>query len=705
MNTPQPQQPNTPRFDPYTGAPLQPAQQPIDPAGLAQTGQPVSQPEHVAAEQPAIQQPTPEEIMYFAETNFRNENKKFGIKLDDRRRHMYLIGKTGMGKSTVLENMIIQDIRNGKGIAVVDPHGDLVEKVVKFIPSERTNDVIYFNPADMEHPIAFNILESVDLEYKNLVSNGLVGVFKKIWADSWGPRLEYILINAILALLEYPGSTLLGVTRMLVDAKYRKKVVKNVTDPVVKSFWIDEYNNYSEKFRNEAIAPIQNKVGQFLSSSLIRNIVGQPKSTINMRDIMDNRKILLMNLSKGRIGEENSALLGAMMITKIQLAAMSRVDTLEKERKDFYLYVDEFQNFSTESFANILSEARKYRLNLIMAHQYIEQLSDEVRAAVFGNIGTLIAFRVGAIDAEELEKEFQPSFMQEDIVTLPAYHIYLRLMIEGVASEPFSASTLPPIEGETGNRDTVIRVSRERYSNSREDVEEKIRRWSGIVHGSDKKDDEEERGDSRQRKKGGNQQSGKGKKNKQGKKEQKESKETKRKKQKQEQAPVPPAPAPAQEAPPVPDVPVPAPPKKTQPAPLPTASQPTPRAAMDDFGDLKNKQINLVPEAGSPSKQPSVPQKKSTATSLADVLPNAPKRITEQEDAPEDRKQQPVQGEKQDGQDQAQQNSQPKKKKKRHRSRKKKKKNPESSDSDAGPKQKKSQPKTIQPGQNVQLDS
>lgn len=441
-----------------------------------------------------------QEVTYFAQTNFRGDSRRFGIKLDDRRRHMYMIGKTGMGKSTLLENMIIQDIQNGKGLAVVDPHGDLVEKVINYIPSHRVNDVIYFNPSDMDHPIAFNILEQVSAEYKNLVSNGLVGVFKKIWADSWGPRLEYILINSILALLEHPGSTLLGVTRMLVDSQYRKRVLKSVKDPVVKAFWITEYNNYSEKFRNEAISPIQNKVGQFLSSSLIRNIVGQTKSTINMREIMDSGKILLMNLSKGRIGEENAALLGAMMITKIQLAAMSRVDITEKERRDFFLYVDEFQNFSTEAFAGILSEARKYRLDLIMAHQYIEQLSDEVRAAVFGNVGTLIAFRVGATDAEALEMEFQPTFMQEHCVTLPSFHIYLRLMIDGVASEPFSATTLPPVSGENNNAATVISTSRERYARNRVVVEEKIARWAGVMEDAESgkfiEDDENDSGDT-----------------------------------------------------------------------------------------------------------------------------------------------------------------------------------------------------------------
>ncbi len=422
----------------------------------------------------------PNTITYFAQTNFRGEARKFGIKRNDRPRHMYVIGKTGMGKSTMLENMIIQDIENGEGLAVVDPHGDLVEKVIDFIPENRLDDVIYFNPADMNFPIAFNIVEQVDDEYKNLIANGLVGVFKKIWADSWGPRLEYILINCILSLLDYPGATLLDVTRVLVDPGYRKKVIKKIKDPIVRQFWVNEYNNYSEKFRNEAIAPIQNKVGQFLSSSLIRNIVGQEHSTIDVRKEMDNGKILLMNLSKGRIGEENAALLGAMMITRIQLAAMSRVDIPESQRRDFYLYVDEFQNFSTESFASILSEARKYRLNITMAHQYIEQLSDEVKAAVFGNVGTMAAFRVGAIDAEELEKEFQPTFMQEDIVKLPAYHVYMRLMIDGVASDPFSATTLPPISQPSHLKDEIIQRSRARYASNKADVEYAINLWAAV---------------------------------------------------------------------------------------------------------------------------------------------------------------------------------------------------------------------------------
>ncbi len=422
----------------------------------------------------------PNTVTYFAQTNFRGEARKFGIKRDDRRRHMYVIGKTGMGKSTMLENMIIQDIENGEGLAVIDPHGDLIEKVIDFVPEHRIKDVIYFNPADFHFPIAFNIVEQVDDEYKNLIANGLVGVFKKIWADSWGPRLEYILINCILSLLDYPGATLLDVNRILVDPAYRKKVIKKIKDPIVRQFWVNEYNNYSEKFRSEAIAPIQNKVGQFLSSSLIRNIVGQERSTIDVRKEMDAGKIILMNLSKGRIGEENAALLGAMMITRIQLAAMSRVDIPESQRRDFFLYVDEFQNFSTESFASILSEARKYRLNITMAHQYIEQLSDEVKAAVFGNVGTMVSFRVGSVDAEELEKEFQPTFMQEDIVKLPSFHVYMRLMIDGVASDPFSATTLAPISNPSHLKDVIIENSRNTYASDRKEVEYAINLWAAV---------------------------------------------------------------------------------------------------------------------------------------------------------------------------------------------------------------------------------
>lgn len=422
-------------------------------------------------------EPGTEKITLFAQTNFRNKKVKFGIKTDDRRRHVYTIGKTGMGKSQLLENMMISDIRNGYGACMIDPHGDMVENIIKCVPRNRVDDIIYFNPADVDHPIAFNVFEKVDVKYRPLVASGVVGVFKKIWADSWGPRLEYILNNCILALLEAPDSTLLGVMRILTDRKYREQVLRHVTDPMIRYFWTKEFSKYPEKEIAMIISPIQNKVGQYLSNAMIRNIVGQPVSTINLRDVMDNRKVLLLNLSKGRVGEDASALLGALMITKIQLAAMSRVDIPEKEREDFYLYVDELQNFATDSFAGILSEARKYHLNLTMAHQYIEQLPETLQAAVFGNVGTMISFRVGATDAEYLAKEFAPTFIEEDFVNLPKYHIYLKLMIDGVASQGFSANTLPPIAKEEGFESLVIENTRKLYSRPIASVEQELLQW------------------------------------------------------------------------------------------------------------------------------------------------------------------------------------------------------------------------------------
>lgn len=422
-----------------------------------------------------------EEINFFGETNFRNTRKKFGIKPDDRRRHLYIVGKTGMGKTALLQNMAIQDIQNGNGIGFVDPHGEAAEELLDFIPSSRINDVIYINPADLDYPIAFNVMESVGVEYRHLVAGGLMGVFKKIWPDVWSARMEYILNNSILALLEYPGATLLGINRMLSDPEFRKKVIDRVTDPVVKAFWVNEFARYAQKYETEATAAIQNKVGQFISAPLIRNIIGQVKSSINMREIMDEKKILILNLSKGRIGEDNSMLLGALLITKLQLAAMSRVDIPEKDRKDFYLYVDEFQNFATESFINVLSEARKYRLALILAHQYITQMEEGVRDAVFGNVGTMLSFRVGAEDAEYMEKEFTPEFVAEDFVNLGKYNIYLKLMIDGLAGRPFSARTLAPFPmSEISSKEKIIQASRERYGTPRKRVEESIVNWLGL---------------------------------------------------------------------------------------------------------------------------------------------------------------------------------------------------------------------------------
>lgn len=422
------------------------------------------------------------DINLFAETNFRNQRRQFGIKTLDRRKHLYVVGKTGMGKTTLLENMAIQDIQAGRGVGIVDPHGEFAQKMLDFVPSSRINDVIYFNPADLDYPIAFNAIEKVGPEHRHLVASGLVGVFKKLWAETWGPRLEYVLRNAILALLEYPGSTLLGIMRMLTDRNYRQKAVDKIQDPVVKSFWVDEFSKYRGSFEVEAVAPIQNKVGQFLTNPLIRNIVGQTRSAIDVRNVMDDGKILIINLSKGLIGEDTSALLGAMLITRLQLAAMSRVDIPEEERKDFYLYVDEFQNFATEAFANILSEARKYRLDLILAHQYIAQMEEPVRDAVFGNVGTMVCFRVGAQDAEYLEKEFVPEFSVQDLVNLDFTQIYLKLMIDGVTSRPFSATTLAPFPkpAET-HQGKIVKISRERYATNRQEVEQKIAKWSGVI--------------------------------------------------------------------------------------------------------------------------------------------------------------------------------------------------------------------------------
>lgn len=435
--------------------------------------------------------PTNKDLTYLGLTTFRDKNTLFGIKRKDRRQHVYILGKSGTGKSVLMFNMIIQNIQNGDGVCVVDPHGELVEGVLSAIPPERMKDVVYFNPADADYHIGFNVLELIDPQYKHLVASGLMGIFTKIWANAWSARMEYILNNCILALLDTPGTTLLGIPRMLVDKDYRQKIISNLKDPVIKAFWVHEYEAWQDKFRNEAIAPIQNKVGQFLSTSIIRNVVGQSKSTINIFDIMNESKIFLVNVSKGRIGEDNSGLLGGMIITKIQLAAMERVRIPEEYRKDFYLYVDEFQNFVTDAFAGILSEARKYRLNLTVAHQYTAQLisdkSSAVRDAVFGNVGTMIVFRVGSDDAEFLEKEFDPEFTPQDIVNLPNYKIYLKLMIDGVTSRPFSAKTLPPLI-KSGNKEIeaeVIRSSRELYCKSREIVEREINNWSGMSLGNE----------------------------------------------------------------------------------------------------------------------------------------------------------------------------------------------------------------------------
>lgn len=420
----------------------------------------------------------PERVTYFGATDSRGKRVPFGIKAKDRPRHMYVIGKTGMGKSTLLENMAIQDIRNGEGMAFIDPHGSAVDKLLDYIPPERVKDVVYFAPFDLDNPIAFNVMEDVGYDKRHLVVSGLMATFKKIWVDAWSARMEYILSNTLLALLEYPDATLMGVNRMYTDKSYRKKVVDNIKDPVVKDFWTKEFANYTDTFTREATPAIQNKIGQFTSNPLIRNIIGQPKSSFDVREMMDQKKILLINLSKGQVGDTNMKLLGSMITTRIFLAAMSRADLSASQidkMPHFYFYVDEFQNFANETFAEILSEARKYKLNLIMAHQYVEQMEEQVRAAVFGNVGTTVAFRVGPFDAEVLETVFSPEFTKEDLVNLGFAQIYLTLMIDGIGSRPFSALTIPPIEPPPiSNRELVIESSRAQYATKRQLIEDAI---------------------------------------------------------------------------------------------------------------------------------------------------------------------------------------------------------------------------------------
>ena len=422
-----------------------------------------------------------DKVTYFGQTDSRNKLTPFGIRADDRLRHVYVIGKTGMGKSTLLENMAVQDIQGGEGMVFIDPHGKTADLLLEYIPANRIKDVVYFAPFDTEYPISLNVLENVDDEKRHLVVTGLMSAFKKIWVDAWSARMEHILANTLFALLEYPGATLLGVNRMFADKDYRKKVVANIKDPSVKSYWTDEFAKYTEKYVQEATPAIQNKIGQFTGNPLIRNIIGQPTSSLDIRKAMDEKKIIIINLSKGRLGEGNANLLGSMFITKIYLAAMSRADLTDSELKTkppFYMYVDEFQNFANESFADILSEARKYKLGLTIAHQYIEQMSDEVRAAVFGNVGTMITFRIGAHDADKLEKEFAPVFEATDMVSLGFAQIYLKLMINGVGSHPFSATTLPPIPPPAvSSKDAAIASSREQFAKPQAEVEAAIKEW------------------------------------------------------------------------------------------------------------------------------------------------------------------------------------------------------------------------------------
>jgi hypothetical protein len=421
-----------------------------------------------------------EDITIMGETSFRENKVSFGIKQEDRRRHVYAIGKTGVGKSTLFRNMAVQDIYAGRGVAFLDPHGEEIDFLLSIIPEERLKDVVLFDPSDQGMPVALNPLECPDFNQKNLMASGIVEVFKKQFGFSWGPRLEYLLNYAVLTLIEVPGTTLLGVTRLLADTNYQKYIVHQINDPVIRDFWENEYKEKkgNQRFISEALDPIQNKVGRFLASPTIRNILGQRKSTIKLDEIMDNGKILLVNLAKGKIGEDNANLLGAMIVSRLSFMAMQRVKMREEDRRDFYLYVDEFQNFASDSFANILSEARKYRLNLNITHQYTAQLPEEMQDAVFGNVGTTISFALGAPDAKILSPEYEPYFDANDLITLERHNMYIKMMVNGMTSKPFSAKTYAsPDEKKTNIADKVIEYSRNTYGTDVKIVDEKIRRW------------------------------------------------------------------------------------------------------------------------------------------------------------------------------------------------------------------------------------
>ena len=429
---------------------------------------------------PTLANTAADDLSLFGTTTFRQGHVKFGIKREDRKRHLYIIGKSGSGKSFLLNLLTLSDVFQNQGFAVVDPHGDYAQDIMKFIPESRLKDVVYFNPADKDFPVAFNPMEVHDENRRNNVASEIVGVLKKMFADSWGPRLEHILRFTLLALLETPDTTLLGITRMLSDKKYRNEIIANITDPVVKAFWVNEFASWNDKFASEAVAPVLNKVGAFTANPLVRNLIGQPKSSFNIREIMDEGKILIVNLSLGKINEDNAGILGALMITKIQLEAMTRADIGSiEDRKPFYLYVDEFQNFATESFATILSEARKYGLYLTMANQYVAQMPEEVSNAVFGNVGSMITFRVGALDAQGLSEYFQPVFEPLDLVNLDKQNVYVSMSIEGETSMPFSAKTLFMPSPPNDITARIIEHSRQKYASPRAEVEKYISEWTG----------------------------------------------------------------------------------------------------------------------------------------------------------------------------------------------------------------------------------
>lgn len=416
-------------------------------------------------------------------TDFRDLKKIFGIKQKDRFGHVYVVGKTGSGKSTLLLNMACDDILNGRGLAIVDPHGDLSSTVLDFIPKTRISDVVYINVSDSDYPIAFNPLFNIPVDSRHLVASELVGTFKKLWSESWGPRLEYILRYAILTLLEYPEATLLDIQPLLTNAAYRNLILENVISPHIINFWKLEFEKYSPSLKSEAIAPILNKTGLFLNNTVLRNIVGQKASRFSVEEIISSSKILICNVSKGEIGEDTSALLGSMIVSAIQFAALRRSKVPENKRSPFFLYIDEMQSFVSLSLADILAEARKYKLSLFLSHQYLDQVHEKIRSAIYGNVGTIITFRVGGEDAVILAREFYPIFSEIDLIQLPQYCCYVKLLIDGTTSKPFSAKTLaskPPI---VSNKEECIRYSRSKYTKPKCEAEQEIHKKISIIIG------------------------------------------------------------------------------------------------------------------------------------------------------------------------------------------------------------------------------
>lgn len=425
----------------------------------------------------------PKDVSFFGETNYRNERKKFGIKRIDRRRHLYIVGKTGSGKSKLLELLLVSDIQNGQGCCLLDPHGDLSEEILKFVPQKRIKDVVYINPVDQDFPIGFNPLEPVeDYQMRQHISTFFISIFKKLLSFNWNPRMEHVMRYITLALLETPDSNLLGIQRILSDATFRQRVIKQIQDPVVKNFWLNEFKASDQQFINEAVLPILNKIGQFTSNQVVRNMIGQRKNMLQFEKFMNTGKIVIISISKGKLGDENSALLGSMFITKIQQAALARASMPEEERRDFYFYVDEFQNFATDAFSSILSEARKYHLDLTIAHQYMAQLPMEVKATAFGNVGTIISFAVGGDDAAYLSKEFSPTFTSDDLISLDIRNMYIKMSVDGKLTTPFSARTITVPRPQNDYTHQIIDHSRMTYGKNKVSVENEIANWTKSVN-------------------------------------------------------------------------------------------------------------------------------------------------------------------------------------------------------------------------------